>query len=80
MTTRLDEESTTTTAEDPALRETELQIERSRERLAASLGALREEITDLADWREWVRRRPEAFVLGAFALGLAIGWRSGRAS
>jgi hypothetical protein len=80
MTTRLDEEPTTTTAEDPALRETELQIERSRERLAASLGALREEITDLADWREWVRRRPEAFVLGAFALGLAIGWRGGRAA
>jgi len=78
-TTRLDDETGSATT-DPALRETELQIERSRERLAASLGALREEITDLADWREWVRRRPEAFLLGAFALGLAVGWRSGRAA
>jgi hypothetical protein len=75
-TTRLDDETGSATA-DPALRETELQIERSRERLAASLGALREEITDLTDWREWVRRRPEAFVLGALALGFALGWAQG---
>ena len=65
---------------DTALQETEAEVERSRERLAASLGALREEITDLADWRGWVRRRPEAFVAGAFALGFLVGWRtSGRA-
>jgi hypothetical protein len=65
-----------TTEADPTLRETEAQIERSRERLAASLGALREEITTLTDWREWIRRRPVPFVAGAFALGLALGWRA----
>ena len=61
---------------DPTLRETEAQIARSRERLAASLGALREEITTLTDWREWMRRRPLPFVAGAFALGFALGWRA----
>ena len=70
---------TTISSEESALRETELQIERSRERLAASLVALREEITGLTDWREWIRRRPETFLVGAFALGFAIGWRSARA-
>jgi hypothetical protein len=66
----------TSTAEDTALRETEAEIERSRQRLAASLGALREEITTLTDWREWFRRRPAPFVAGAFALGFLVGWRA----
>ena len=62
--------------EDVALRETEAEIAATRERLAASLGALREEITTLTDWREWIRRRPAPFVLGAFALGFLAGWRA----
>ena len=62
--------------EDVALRETEAEIAATRERLAASLGALREEITTLTDWREWVRRRPAPFVLGAFALGFLAGWHT----
>lgn len=61
--------------EDVALRETEAEIARTRERLAASLGALREEITTLTDWREWIRRRPAPFLLGAFALGFLAGLR-----
>jgi hypothetical protein len=61
---------------DTALRETELEIERTRERLAASIGALREEITTLVDWREWIRARPAVFVGGAFTLGLLLGWRA----
>jgi hypothetical protein len=61
--------------EDAALRETEADIARTRERLAASLGALREEITTLTDWREWVRRRPAPFMAGAFALGFLAGLR-----
>jgi hypothetical protein len=69
----------TSTGETTTLRETEAEIERSRERLAASLGALREELTTLTDWREWIRRRPVPFVAGAVALGFVIGWRaSGR--
>jgi hypothetical protein len=61
------------------LEETEAEIERTRERLSASLGALREEITELADWRSWVERRPVPFLLGAFACGFLIGFAtSGR--
>jgi hypothetical protein len=68
------------TADDPTMADTEAQIERSRERLVASFGALREEITTLTDWREWIRRRPAPFVAGAFAVGFWVGWRaSGRA-
>jgi hypothetical protein len=62
-----------------ALQETEAQIERTRERLTASLGALREEISDLTDWRTWVERRPVPFLAGAFVAGLLVGWStSGR--
>jgi hypothetical protein len=76
MTTRLDGnkelESMT------ALRETEAEIERTRERLTASLGALREELSDLADWRAWVERRPLPFLAGAFAAGFLLGWSTAR--
>jgi hypothetical protein len=58
------------------LRQTEAEVERSRERLAASLGALRADITGLTDWREWIRRQPLPFVAGAAALGFWIGWRA----
>jgi hypothetical protein len=71
--TRIDGDTAT---DDITLRETEAEIERSRERLAASLGALREEITTLTSWREWIRRRPAPFVAGAFALGFWMGWRA----
>jgi hypothetical protein len=66
----------TITSVDSTVRETEAELERSRDKLVASLGALREEITTLADWREWIRRRPAPFVAGAFALGLWMGWRA----
>jgi hypothetical protein len=56
------------------LERTEAELERTRERLAASLGALREEIADLADWRSWVERRPLPFLAGAFALGMIAGF------
>jgi hypothetical protein len=58
---------------DTALQETEAEVERTRERLNASLGALREEISDLADWRSWVNKQPMAFMAGAFTLGLLFG-------
>jgi hypothetical protein len=56
-----------------ALQRTEAEIERTRERLTASLGALRDEISDLADWRSWIERRPLEFMAGAFAFGFLIG-------
>jgi hypothetical protein len=58
---------------DVALEKTEAEIERTRERLSASLGALRDEISDLTDWRSWIERRPLPFLAGAFAFGLLIG-------
>jgi hypothetical protein len=61
---------------EAALRATELEIEQTRERLAQSIGALREELTTLVDWREWIRARPTVFLGGAFALGLLLGWRA----
>jgi hypothetical protein len=61
------------------LRETEAEIQRTRARLSASLGALREEISDLTDWRSWLERQPLPFIAGAFALGFLVGWStSGR--
>ncbi len=63
------------TYEDAALRETEAQIARTRQRLASSVGALRQEITGLADWRAWVRKQPLIFVGAAFGLGLLLGSR-----
>jgi len=59
--------------EDLALERTEAEIERTRERLSASLGALREEISDLTDWRSWIERRPLPFLAGAFAFGFLLG-------
>lgn len=60
-------------AGDPTLRDTEEALARSRERLAASLGALREDLSGLRDWREWVRMRPLTFAAGALGLGLLVG-------
>lgn len=65
-------------AEDLALRETEAEIARTRERLAASLGELRQELHTLTDWRAWVRARPLPFLATAFALGLWLGARAAR--
>jgi len=58
---------------DLALDETEAEIERTRERLSASLGALKDEISELTDWRSWIERRPLPFLAGAFAFGFLIG-------
>jgi hypothetical protein len=58
---------------DLALQETEAEIERTRERLSASLGALRDELSDLTDWRSWIERRPLPFLAGAFAFGFIVG-------
>jgi ElaB/YqjD/DUF883 family membrane-anchored ribosome-binding protein len=46
--------------------EVQAEIERTRERIASSVFALRERVSSAADWREWVRRRP------LIALGLAV--------
>lgn len=53
--------------------EVRAEIQRTRDQLALTAQALRSEVVTRLDWREWVRRRPHVFVLGAFALGVALG-------
>jgi hypothetical protein len=67
---RLNDDSENT---ELALEQTEAEIERTRERLSASLGALKDEISELTDWRSWIERRPLPFLAGAFAFGFLIG-------
>jgi hypothetical protein len=59
----------------PELARVEADIERTRERVATSVMALREEVARQTDWREWVRRRPGAFLAGAFVVGFMLGQR-----
>jgi hypothetical protein len=67
-------------ARNPEVLQAEREIERTRERVSQSMIALREAVAKRADWREWVRNRPELFLGAAFALGLFWGSRSGRRS
>jgi hypothetical protein len=50
-------------------------LERTRAELAQLVQALRMEVVRTVDWREWVRRRPAAFLIGAFAVGFMVGAR-----
>ena len=63
------------TARSPELARVEADIERTRERVATSVMALRQEVARQTDWREWVRRRPGAFLGGAFVVGFILGQR-----
>ncbi|MBZ4415608.1 DUF3618 domain-containing protein [Myxococcus sp. RHSTA-1-4] len=51
------------------------EIERTRAELATSVSALREEVAEAADWRQWVRRHPYACIGGAFIVGYWLGSR-----
>lgn len=51
------------------------EIEATREELEHRLALLQTSVTKATDWRGYVRRQPLAFVGGAFALGLIIGFR-----
>ena len=66
-----------TMTRSPEVIEAEQEIARTRERVSQSVLALRQAVARETDWREWVRRRPLAFLGGAFALGVILG-RSGR--
>jgi hypothetical protein len=50
-------------------------LERTRAELARSVEALRLEVARTVDWREWMRRHPAVFLIGAFTLGFALGIR-----
>jgi len=51
------------------------EIERTRAELATTVTALRQEVAQAADWREWVRKRPLLAVGTAFAIGFLIAHR-----
>jgi ElaB/YqjD/DUF883 family membrane-anchored ribosome-binding protein len=51
------------------------EIERTRAELATSVTELREQVTQAADWREWVRKRPLLTLGAAFMLGFLLGQR-----
>ena len=63
----------------PELLQAERDIAVARERVSQSVMALRDAVAKRTDWREWVRRHPNWFMAGAFALGVLWGRRSGRA-
>jgi hypothetical protein len=50
-------------------------LERARAELARSVQALRLEVARTVDWREWIRRYPAVFLIGAFTAGFALGMR-----
>jgi hypothetical protein len=62
------------TVDDDVARAEE-EIERTREQVALSVLALRQEVVRRADWREWIRDRPGTFLGAAFVLGLLWGRR-----
>ena len=51
------------------------EIAQTREDIAPSLLTLRSSVNEATDWKGYVRRRPLAFVAGAFAVGLLLGLR-----
>ena len=51
------------------------EIEHARREVAASIADLRIEVSRSVDWREWYRRHPATFVVGAFMVGFMIGCR-----
>jgi ElaB/YqjD/DUF883 family membrane-anchored ribosome-binding protein len=51
------------------------EIERTREELATSVSALRQEVAQATDWRLWVQKRPLMCVGAAFMIGFIIGSR-----
>jgi hypothetical protein len=47
-------------------------IEHNRVELGESLGKLREEVTELTDWRAQLRRNQETLMIGALATGFVL--------
>ena len=53
----------------------EAEVERTRERVALSVVALRDEVVRQTDWKNWFARRPAAFLGAAFVAGYWLGNR-----
>jgi hypothetical protein len=76
MTKSISTETATTTS--PELLRAEAEVAASRERVAQSVMALRQEVARRTDWRAWIARRPFAFLGGGLLLGVWLGYRGGR--
>ena len=48
-------------------------IERQRQELSHSVEALRDRVTELTDWRRQVREHRRELIIGAAAVGFAVG-------
>lgn len=53
----------------------EAEVERTRERVALSVVALRDEVARQTNWRNWFARRPATFLGVAFVAGFWLGNR-----
>jgi hypothetical protein len=53
----------------------EANVERTRERVANSVVALRDEVVKKTDWRHWVAHRPGRVLGAAFLVGYWLGNR-----
>lgn len=60
----------------PELREAQAEIARAREKVNVSLVALKREIAETTDWRQWVRKRPLTALAVAFGAGYLLGRRN----
>jgi ElaB/YqjD/DUF883 family membrane-anchored ribosome-binding protein len=60
---------------DLALVRAEAEVSSSRDQVARSVLELQRELARVADWREWIRRKPVLAVGLAFGLGFLLGRR-----
>jgi hypothetical protein len=63
----------TANTEDGQVAAIEADLERARDRVAASVRALGQEVARRSDWREWLREYPLAVLTGAAVLGFVMG-------
>ena len=68
--------------EDDEIARLEAEISSKRERVATSLGELRERLQYATSWRHWVRAHPIAWLGAGVCLGFIVGYgaRRGRRS
>ena len=52
------------------------ELDRARAQITYSVSALREDVREGMDWRQWVRRYPAPALGVAFALGYWLGSRT----
>jgi hypothetical protein len=64
--------------EDDEIARLEAEISSKRERVATSLGELRERWHDATSWRHWVRSHPVSWLGAGLCLGFIVGYGARR--